>query len=78
MGVTEVVGTILLSGTGGAVINTGVQNLLNRRKLGADTDKVEIDAADVVTKAALVLDRKSVARIRGYEKRHNPTGGPTP
>lgn len=55
MGVTELVGTILLSSTGGIVLKTGIQNLLNRRKLGADVEKTDADTASVLSKTALEL-----------------------
>lgn len=67
MEVTELVGTILLSGTGGVVLKTGIENLLNRRKLGAETDKVDADAADVVTRTALALVEPLGRRIRELE-----------
>jgi predicted RNase H-like nuclease (RuvC/YqgF family) len=67
MGLTELVGTVLLSGTGGAVIKSGVESLLNRRRLGADVEKVDADAADVVTRTALSLVEPLGRRIKELE-----------
>lgn len=66
----ELIGTILLSGTFGAIVKEVVQSLLNRRRLGADADKIDAEAekavaegADVVTKAALALVEPLSRRI---------------
>jgi predicted nucleic acid-binding Zn-ribbon protein len=67
MTLTELVGTILLSGTGGVVLKTGIENLLNRRKLGAETDKVDADAASVLSKTALELVEPLGRRIKELE-----------
>lgn len=67
MGPAEVVGTVLLSSTFGVLVKTVYDSIVNRRKLGADTDKVDADAADVVTKAALALVEPLSKRIHELE-----------
>lgn len=46
---------LLLASGGGAVLLFTVQAFVNRRKLGADTDKAEAEAAAIISKTAMEL-----------------------
>lgn len=67
MNPVELVGTVLLSSTFGVLARTVYDSVVNRKKLGADTEKVDAEAADVVTKAALALVEPLSRRIHEVE-----------
>lgn len=59
----------LLVGTGlGGILASVVNAVINRRRLGADADKVDAEAADVVTKTALTLVEPLRKRIGELEQ----------
>lgn len=45
----------LMAGGGGAILGSIVQAIVNRRKLGAETESAEADTAAVISKTALQL-----------------------
>jgi predicted RNase H-like nuclease (RuvC/YqgF family) len=60
-------GTALISGGGGTVLASVIGAIRERRKLGADVNKTEADAASVLSEAATALVEPLSRRIRDLE-----------